>query len=136
MNPVGKPGKIGSLLPVEAALERLLDMADASRIVEREHLPLAQVEGRVLAEDLISTLDLPPWPNSAMDGYALNLADWKGEPLAVSQKVFAGSLRNRWSEALALASLPGHRCRRARTASRCRKTLKFRPTAECVSLKR
>ncbi|WP_285408450.1 gephyrin-like molybdotransferase Glp [Pseudomonas sp. FR229a] len=90
MNPVGKPGKAGSLLPVEAALERLLAMADASRIVEREHLPLAQVEGRVLAEDLISTLDLPPWPNSAMDGYALNLADWKGEPLAVSQKVFAG----------------------------------------------
>lgn len=90
MNPVGKPGKTGSLLPVETALERLLAMADASRIVEREHLPLAQVEGRVLAEDLISTLDLPPWPNSAMDGYALNLADWQGEPLPVSQKVFAG----------------------------------------------
>jgi molybdopterin molybdotransferase len=51
---------------------------------------LAQVQGRVLAEDLLSTLDLPPWPNSAMDGYALRMADWTGEPLAVSQKVFAG----------------------------------------------
>ncbi|MFJ5237165.1 gephyrin-like molybdotransferase Glp [Pseudomonas neuropathica] len=90
MNPVGKPGKTGALMPVELALECLLDMAEASPIVEREYLPLAQVQGRVLGEDLISTLDLPPWPNSAMDGYALNLADWTGEPMPVSQKVFAG----------------------------------------------
>ena len=90
MNPVGKPGKTGSLMPVEQALARLLAMAEASPIVEREFLPLAEVEGRVLAHDLISTLDLPPWPNSAMDGYALNLADWTGAPLPVSQKVFAG----------------------------------------------
>ncbi|AZO86703.1 molybdopterin molybdenumtransferase MoeA [Stutzerimonas stutzeri] len=90
MNPVGKPGKTGSLMPVEVALARLLEMAEASRIVERERLPLAQVQGRVLAEDLLSTLDLPPWPNSAMDGYALRTADWTGDPLVVSQKVFAG----------------------------------------------
>ncbi|QXH64542.1 molybdopterin molybdotransferase MoeA [Pseudomonas azerbaijanorientalis] len=77
-------------MPVEEALARLLEMAEVSRIVERERLPLAQVQGRVLAEDLLSTLDLPPWPNSAMDGYALRMADWTGEPLVVSQKVFAG----------------------------------------------
>nr|WP_218953566.1 gephyrin-like molybdotransferase Glp [Pseudomonas sp. SbOxS1] len=77
-------------MPVEVALARLLEMADASRIVERERLPLAQVQGRVLADDLLSTLDLPPWPNSAMDGYALRVADWNAEPLVVSQKVFAG----------------------------------------------
>ncbi|PTT24894.1 molybdopterin molybdenumtransferase MoeA [Pseudomonas sp. HMWF021] len=90
MNPVGKPGKTGSLMPVEEALARLLQMAEATPILEREYLPLAQVDGRVLAQDLVSTLDLPPWPNSAMDGYALNLADWTGEPMPVSQKVFAG----------------------------------------------
>ncbi|WP_085612228.1 MULTISPECIES: gephyrin-like molybdotransferase Glp [unclassified Pseudomonas] len=90
MNPVGKPGKTGSLMPVEEALVRLLEMAETSRIVECESLPLAQIHGRVLAQDLISTLDLPPWPNSAMDGYALNLVDWTGEPLPVSQKIFAG----------------------------------------------
>lgn len=90
MKPVGKPGKTGSLMPVEVALARLLEMADAARIAECEYLPLAQVEGRVLGQDLISTLDLPPWPNSAMDGYALNLADWTGEPMPVSQKIFAG----------------------------------------------
>ncbi|WP_085710730.1 MULTISPECIES: gephyrin-like molybdotransferase Glp [unclassified Pseudomonas] len=90
MNPAGKPGKTGSLMPVEVALARLLEMADASRIAESEYLPLVQLEGRVLARDLVSTLDLPPWPNSAMDGYALNLADWTGEPMPVSQKIFAG----------------------------------------------
>lgn len=90
MNPVGKPGKTGSLMPVEAALARLMEMAEASPIVEHEYLSLAQAQGRVLADDLISTLDLPPWPNSAMDGYALHLADWTGEPMPVTQKVFAG----------------------------------------------
>lgn len=90
MNPVGKPGKSGSLMPVEVALARLLEMAEAAPIVECESLPLAAAEGRVLAEDLLSSLDLPPWPNSAMDGYALRVADWTGEPLPVSQKIFAG----------------------------------------------
>ncbi|MDF2397010.1 molybdopterin molybdenumtransferase MoeA [Pseudomonas sp. 3MA1] len=90
MNPVGKPGKLGALMPVEEALERLLAMAAAAPIVEREQLPLAATQGRVLAEAVISSLDLPPWPNSAMDGYALRLEDWKGEPLPVSQRIFAG----------------------------------------------
>ncbi|WP_168188488.1 gephyrin-like molybdotransferase Glp [Pseudomonas sp. A25(2017)] len=77
-------------MAVEVALERLLEMAAATPIVQREHLPLAAALGRVLAEDLVSTLDLPPWPNSAMDGYALRLADGNGEPLRVSQRIFAG----------------------------------------------
>ncbi|MBM0285888.1 gephyrin-like molybdotransferase Glp [Pseudomonas chlororaphis] len=77
-------------MPVEAALARLLEMAEATPILERERLPLAAAQGRVLADDLISTLDLPPWPNSAMDGYALRAADWSGEALVVSQRIFAG----------------------------------------------
>jgi len=90
VNPVGKPGKQGALMPVEEALERLLAMAGSAPILERERLPLAATQGRVLAEALISSLDLPPWPNSAMDGYALRLEDWRGEPLPVSQRIFAG----------------------------------------------
>ncbi|WP_178116168.1 gephyrin-like molybdotransferase Glp [Pseudomonas sp. LD120] len=77
-------------MPVEEALERLLAMAEAAPIVECERLPLAAMQGRVLAQSLISSLDLPPWPNSAMDGYALRLEDWKGTPLPVSQRIFAG----------------------------------------------
>lgn len=91
MNPVGKPGKTGALMPVEEALQRLLAMAQAAPISEQQALPLAECDGRVLAQDLISTLDLPPWPNSAMDGYAVRLADWTGEPLVVSQRIFAGN---------------------------------------------
>nr|WP_276617538.1 gephyrin-like molybdotransferase Glp [Pseudomonas sp. TMW22089] len=77
-------------MPVEIALARLLALAEAAPIRHTESLALAACEGRVLAQDLISTLDLPPWPNSAMDGYALNLADWSGMPLPVSQRIFAG----------------------------------------------
>ncbi len=81
--------KLG-LLSVEAALECLLRLAERDPIGELERIALDDAEGRVLAEPLVSPLDLPPWPNSAMDGYALRLADWVGEPLTVSQTVFAG----------------------------------------------
>ncbi|MCS3467056.1 molybdopterin molybdotransferase [Pseudomonas sp. JUb42] len=79
-----------SLLPVEQAFARLMEMAEAATIHEHESVPLAAAQGRVLAEDMVSSLDLPPWPNSAMDGYALRLSDWAGEPLRVSQRIFAG----------------------------------------------
>ena len=79
-----------SLLPVEEALGRLLALAEATPIEAREIVSLAAADGRVLATDLVAGLDLPPWPNSAMDGYALRLADWQGEPLPVSQRILAG----------------------------------------------
>jgi molybdopterin molybdotransferase len=82
--------EMSRLMPVEEAMQRLMDLAAAAPITERETVALADAEGRVLAEDLVSTLDLPPWPNSAMDGYAMRLADWTGEPLPVSQRIFAG----------------------------------------------
>ena len=91
MAPVDKPGRTGELMPVEVALARLLALAEAAPILGTESVLLAASEGRVLAHDLISSLDLPPWPNSAMDGYALNMADWSGEPLMVSQRIFAGA---------------------------------------------
>ncbi|KMN20057.1 molybdenum cofactor biosynthesis protein MoaA [Pseudomonas weihenstephanensis] len=87
---MGKPGRTGELMPVEVALARLLALAEAAPIRDTEVLALPLCEGRVLAHDLVSSLDLPPWPNSAMDGYALDLTDWSGEPLSVSQRIFAG----------------------------------------------
>lgn len=79
-----------SLLPVEDALERLLTLAEQAPIRELEVLPLAAADGRVLATELVAGLDLPPWPNSAMDGYALRLGDYSGEAMPVTQRVFAG----------------------------------------------
>lgn len=87
MSSADKPG----LMPVEVALARLLAQAEASEIVETERVSLSEADGRVLAEPLLAELDLPPWDNSAMDGYALRLADWTGEPLLVSQRIQAGS---------------------------------------------
>ncbi|BAN47825.1 molybdopterin biosynthesis protein MoeA [Metapseudomonas resinovorans NBRC 106553] len=78
-------------MPVEDALARLLALAEGAPISTCERVALAEADGRVLAEPLVAGLDLPPWDNSAMDGYALCLADWQGEPLPVSQRVLAGS---------------------------------------------
>jgi molybdopterin molybdotransferase len=86
---MSKPEMRG-LIPVEEAMARLMSLAEAAPINERQTVALADAQGRVLADDLVSTLDLPPWPNSAMDGYALRVADWTGEPLPVSQRIFAG----------------------------------------------
>lgn len=79
-----------SLIPLEEALERLLALAEQAEALPCEDLPLEQADRRVLAVDLVASLDLPPWPNSAMDGYALRHADWRGEPLPVSQRILAG----------------------------------------------
>ncbi|HEY8570356.1 gephyrin-like molybdotransferase Glp [Microbulbifer sp.] len=57
------------LRSVEAAKQILIDSIDP--ITETEIVPLEQACGRVLAEPVLSTLDLPPCDNSAMDGYAL-----------------------------------------------------------------
>ncbi|VXC40647.1 Molybdopterin molybdotransferase [Pseudomonas sp. 8Z] len=79
------------LLSLELAQQRLLALADSSPINDTEFVALAQADGRVLAAPLVAGLDLPPWDNSAMDGYALRLADWQGVALPVSQRILAGS---------------------------------------------
>lgn len=76
---------------MEAALERLLALAEAAPIEQNELVALAEADGRVLAEPLIAALDLPPWANSAMDGYALRLADCSGQALPISQRIQAGT---------------------------------------------
>ncbi|MGP7959266.1 molybdopterin molybdotransferase MoeA [Sanguibacter sp. A247] len=49
--------------------------------------------GRVLAADVTSLVDLPPWDNSAMDGYALRHGDLAGVPVPVVDVVAAGDAR-------------------------------------------
>lgn len=84
-------GEAQALMPVEQALDALLKQAEAAPITDVERMSIDNAQGRVLAETLIATLDLPPWPNSAMDGYAVRSADLDGQPLRVSQKIFAGA---------------------------------------------
>jgi len=79
-------------LSVDEALERLL--AGARPVAETESVPTLSAAGRVLATAQRSTMNVPPMDNSAMDGYAVRLADLKGaEPrLAVAQKILAGAV--------------------------------------------
>src|SRR5437868_1014034 len=63
----------GTLLSVDAALA-LIDERIVP-VVEEETAALAEAAGRVLARDLAAGFDLPPHPNSAVDGYAIAHAD-------------------------------------------------------------
>ncbi len=84
-----------ALKTIEEAREFMLSHARA--IEEVETVALAETLGRVLAESLTSRVDLPPWDNSAMDGYALNSADLVSESirLPVSQRIPAGAVGER-----------------------------------------
>ncbi len=66
-----------ALLPVPDALARVLDGAEPLPV---ELVPLAQAEGRVLAEDLTARRTQPPDDVSAMDGYAVRGEDVASAP--------------------------------------------------------
>lgn len=57
-----------SMLGVEEALSRILEQFHTLEIEDKS---LLNSLGQVLAEDILSKINVPPWPNSAMDGYAL-----------------------------------------------------------------
>lgn len=80
------------LLSVDEALEVLL--AGAKPVTEVEQVQTLQASGRVLAQAQASTMDVPPMDNSAMDGYALRLADVKAPDarLKVAQRIMAGAV--------------------------------------------
>ena len=77
-----------SLLSVDEALAQLL--AEARPVPQIEEIPTLEATNRVLARAQRSTMDVPPMDNSAMDGYAVRIAD--GAKLKVAQKIMAGSV--------------------------------------------
>jgi len=81
------------LMTIDDALSLLL--SHAQPITETEKLPLDQAHGRILSEDLTSSIQVPPHDNSAMDGYAVHssdLANNKEVLLPVSQRIPAGTM--------------------------------------------
>lgn len=76
-----------ALTPLAEALETLL--ASVVSQPTTQSVPLAAALNRYCAEDVISTLAVPPADNSAMDGYALRAADTPGD-LVISQRIPAG----------------------------------------------
>lgn len=79
------------LRALDDALAELL--AQARPLGRTETVPLVEADGRILAHDLVSPLQVPPHDNSAMDGYALRAADVAaaGAALPVSQRIPAGT---------------------------------------------
>jgi molybdopterin molybdotransferase len=63
----------GTLLGVDAALALIAERVVP--VVEEEEAALGEAAGRVLARDLVAKMDVPPHPNSAVDGYAIAHAD-------------------------------------------------------------
>ena len=61
----------------------LLREAAARRRLDTESLSLSRCHGRVLAEDVVAAMPLPPFDNSAMDGFALRQADLLGNETAL-----------------------------------------------------
>ncbi len=80
------------LVPYDRALENLLNNA-LPVPAETAAIPLTQILNRVLSEDLISPIDVPPAANSSMDGYAIRISDVKPAArtsLIVTQRIPAG----------------------------------------------
>ncbi|UXZ54405.1 molybdopterin molybdotransferase MoeA [Halomonas sp. 7T] len=104
---------MADLQPIETALEALLKDVNP---LDAESIALEAAAGRVLAEAVTAQLDVPPFDNSAMDGYALRAVD-AGQWLPVSQRIAAGTP----AQALALGS-----CARIFTGG------EIPPGADCV----
>jgi molybdopterin molybdotransferase len=86
---------VADLLSIDVALERILARA---RPLAGEAVPLEVAAGRVLAAAATAAVDLPPFPSSAMDGFALRAADVPGT-LPVVERVAAGRPSGRALEA-------------------------------------
>lgn len=77
----------------------MISVTDAKKIIEQNSFvaepvscPLNQAYGLVLAEDYFAGIDLPPFPQSSMDGYAFSFYEWeKRKHLRLSGEIAAGS---------------------------------------------
>jgi molybdopterin molybdotransferase len=80
------------MLTVDHAIDRL--RTSARCLVTTESVPVVEAANRILSQDLVAAIDVPPADNSAMDGYALRRDDWPGPDTAmvVSQRIAAGSV--------------------------------------------
>lgn len=86
------------MISVEEALEKILSYVTLSEVEEK---PILDSLGQVLAEDVVSSINIPPLDNAAMDGYAVQLESILGASeahpvtLRVVEEVPAGSIAQR-----------------------------------------
>ena len=83
------------MISVEDARERILGFFAR---LDTEERSISDALGQVLTEDIVGRFDVPPWDNSAMDGYALHAEDIEGAipdtpvTLKVTGSIAAGEL--------------------------------------------
>ena len=79
------------MLTVDDAQSRILRTVQR---MDEEVVPLEAAYGRVLAREICSPLDVPPWDNSAMDGYAVHASDTSsaGVRLRINETIGAGDV--------------------------------------------
>jgi molybdopterin molybdotransferase len=77
---------MAELLSLEEALERILGRVTP---LGPEGVELSAAAGRVLADDALAAVDLPPFPSSAMDGFAVRSKDTPGR-LPIVARIAAG----------------------------------------------
>ena len=77
---------MNDLLTIDDALRLILERVQP---LDAEDVAIEEAAGRVLAEPARAAVDLPPFPSSAMDGYALRAADTPGT-LPVAARIAAG----------------------------------------------
>ncbi len=77
------------MLSIEEAIERILRLAAP---LPSERVPLEEAVGRAASEDIVAARTVPPWDNSAMDGYAVRSSDLAKTPvrLRIVETLFAG----------------------------------------------
>lgn len=79
------------MLDFDTAQDRLIQAA--VRPTRTERIPVHSALGRILADTVQASIDIPPADNSAMDGYAIRFADYqKGVGLAIQQRCYAGDI--------------------------------------------
>jgi len=77
---------MAELLSLATALARVLERATP---LDGETVVISEAAGRVVAEDARAVVDLPPFPSSAMDGFAVRSDDTPGE-LSIVARIAAG----------------------------------------------
>ena len=87
---IDKATKRPPLMSLDEALSLVLK--DMKPLVQTDWVNTFDADGRVLAQDLVSQLQVPPQDNSSMDGYALRIEDVSqlGSRLRVTQRIPAG----------------------------------------------
>jgi molybdopterin molybdotransferase len=78
---------VPELLTIDAALAHIVENAQPLSV---ESIAVADASGRVVREPAMAQVDLPPFPSSAMDGFAVRASDVPGE-LPIAYRVAAGA---------------------------------------------